>query len=280
MDEQAFSAGHLFFQPGDPGDRAYLVHSGQVEILAGPPDGYRRLNVIGPDEVFGEMSLVEERPRALTARAVTDGRVTPLTRDDFERQLIADPPRCRHYLRSLFEKLRTLSARLAEMGPAAGDTHLPADPSGEAAPHVGPYELPTGDQGQSLPDGWSVVLLPLTRQAAKTLPDEGIRITRVPFRIGRTAGAREPESLDLNDVWLIDSKPFSVSRNHCEIALSKNGLIARDRGSHLGCLVNDTPIGGKAVLGYAKLEEGDNVLILGGRMSPYQFRVTVSMTTK
>jgi hypothetical protein len=70
--------------------------------------------------------------------------------------------------------------------------------------------------------------------------------------------------------------PYNVSRNHCEIDLSHEGLIVRDRGSHLGCLVNDTAIGGKAVYGYTKLGDGENVLILGGRMSPYQFRVTVS----
>lgn len=268
MVEQEFPAGHVFFQPGDPGDQAYLVHSGQVEVLAGPPDAYRRVNVYGPDDVFGEMSLVEERPRSMTARAVSAGKVTPLTRADFEHQLIADPARCKHYLRTLFEKLRTLSARVSELEP-------PSAPQPADTPHTGPYDLPTGDYGQPLPDGWSVVLMPLTRQAAKTLPDEGIRVTRVPFRIGRTAGAREPESLDLNDVWLVDEKPFSVSRNHCEIAMAKSGLILRDRGSHLGCLVNDTPIGGKAVLGYSKLDEGENVVVLGGRMSPYQFRVRV-----
>ena len=83
--------------------------------------------------------------------------------------------------------------------------------------------------------------------------------------------------MDLNDVWLIDEKPFNVSRNHCEIAMSKSGLILRDRGSHLGCVVNDTAIGGKSVLGYAKLDEGENVVILGGRMSPYQFRVNFTV---
>jgi len=273
MTEQPFEAGHLFFQPGDPGDRAYLVHDGRVESLAGPPDAYRRANLFGPGDVFGEMSLVEERPRTTTARAVTAGRVTPMTRTAFEQMLSTDPARCRQYLRSLFERLRSLSARAAEAAQPAGAPAVVDLKPAAVAP--GPVDFPAGEGSQPLPDGWSVVLLPLTRQAARTLPDDGIRITRLPLRIGRTAGAHEPEALDLNDVWLMDNKPYNVSRNHCELDLSKQGLVVRDRGSHLGCVVNDEVIGGRAVLGYAKLHDGENVVVVGGRMSPYQFRVTV-----
>jgi hypothetical protein len=273
MDEQPFDAGHVFFQPGDPGDRAFLIHEGQIESLAGPPDSYRRVNVYGSGDVFGEMSLVEERPRSLTARAVTAGRVTPLTRPEFEQMLGTDPARSRHYLRSLFERLRSLSARAAETAPPAGA--LATVDLKPAAVAAGPVDFPAGEGSQPLPEGWSVVLLPLTRQAARTLPDDGIQITRLPLRIGRTAGAREPEALDLNDVWLLDDKPYNVSRNHCELDLSQQGLVVRDRGSHLGCVVNDESIGGRAVLGYAKLHVGENVVVVGGRMSPYQFRVTV-----
>jgi hypothetical protein len=52
--------------------------------------------------------------------------------------------------------------------------------------------------------------------------------------------------------------------------------VVRDRGSHLGCVVNDEWIGGRAAAGHARLVLGDNVLVIGSRMSPYQFRVAVS----
>jgi hypothetical protein len=140
----------------------------------------------------------------------------------------------------------------------------------------GPAELPADGTGKPVPDGWTVVVHPLTRKAAETLPDEGLRVNKFPLRFGRAAAAHEPEGLDLNDLWLLDVKPYNVSRNHCEIDLAHLGLVVRDRGSHLGCYVNDEHIGGRSAMGYAKLEAGDNVLVLGGRMSPYQFRVTVT----
>lgn len=262
MAEQEFAAGHVFFRPGDPGDRAYLLHAGRVELLAGAAEPLARVGLFEAGDVFGEMALVEERPRGLTARAVAAGRATPMARDEFERLLTDDPARTRHYLRSLFERLRARAAR-----PAGG-----GDPAGPPAPPA-PAELPLG---RGDPAGWAVVVHPLTREAARTLPDEGLLVARFPLRIGRVAAADERESLDLNDVWLLDDKPYNVSRNHCEIHADRDGPAVRDRGSHLGCVVNGEPIGGRAALGYARLHAGDNVLVIGPRASPYQFRVTVS----
>jgi CRP-like cAMP-binding protein len=260
MTEHEFAAGHVFFRPGDAGDRAYLLHDGQVEVLAGADGAFTRVGLFGPGDVFGEMALIEERPRSLTARALTAGRVSPMTRDEFEHLLTHDPARTRQYLRSLFERLRSVAAR-------------PGDEAAAAPAPSGPVEF-TPAPGKSA--GWVVVIHPLTRKAAETLPDEGLRVTRFPLRIGRAAGAHERDALDLNDLWLLDEKPFNVSRNHCEIVVDGQGAAVCDRGSHLGCLVNDELVGGQAVTDFARLEPGENVLVLGGRMSPYQFRVTVS----
>src|SRR6185312_5674273 len=112
MSEQAFTAGHVFFRAGDPGDHAYLLHDGRVEILGGPAESSTRTRLIEAGEVFGEMALIEERPRVHAARAVTPARATPMTRDEFEHLLTHDPARTRQYLRSLFERLRSLTAQL------------------------------------------------------------------------------------------------------------------------------------------------------------------------
>jgi hypothetical protein len=273
MTEQAFAAGHVFFRPGDPADRAYLLHDGQVELLAGEAGAFTRVGLFEPGDVFGEMALIEERPRALTARAVTAGRATPMTRDEFEHLLSHNPAGARHYLRTLFERLRSRTARTGGEGEAARaeppTTPVPAGkPAGPA-----PVELPPGP-GQSA--RWVVVLHPLTHKAAQTLPDQGLLVTRFPLRIGRAAAAHEAEAWDLNDLWLLDDAPYNISRNHCAIDVDGAGPVVRDRGSHLGCSVNDQRVGGGTELSCARLEPGDNVLVIGSRMSPYQFRVSVS----
>jgi hypothetical protein len=187
----------------------------------------------------------------MAARAVTDGSATSLTREEFEHDLLHDPQRSRRYLRGLFERLRELTTRAAAIA-------LPVA-HGDAAPATA-----------------SVILYPLTRKATETLPENGLAVTTFPFRIGRASEASEGQPLDLNDLWLLDSAPFQVSRNHLSIDLwDGHQLIVRDRGSHTGTIVNEQPIGGKSRATVAPLAMGDNVVIVGAPQSPYQFRVNV-----
>src|SRR5262245_46652023 len=100
MNEQSFAAGTTIFRAGDPGACAYLIREGTVELLRG--DAATPLTVLGPGEVFGEMSLIEERAHALTARAQSPVKAHALTREQFERLLTTDPAMFRAYLKALF----------------------------------------------------------------------------------------------------------------------------------------------------------------------------------
>lgn len=151
----------------------------------------------------------------------------------------------------------------------------PSDPTPPPVLVTGPAELPDSG-GVGLPDGWEVVVHPLTPQAAGAVPTEGLRVTGLPFRLGRAAGAREADGAGLNDLWLLDDKPFTVSRNHCQIERIGGGLVVRDRGSQLGCVVNGRPVGGRAFDRLASLVPGDNLLVLGSAGSAYRFRVEVT----
>jgi hypothetical protein len=228
------------------------------------------------------MALVDERTRDLTARALTAGRVVSVPRDDFERSLLNAPLPILECLRALFERLRSATGSdEAEMrfadetfldeGSLETDSETPAGDAVESS-GAAPSEFPVA---QGRVGEWTVVIHPLTRKAAETLPEEGLLVTQFPLRVGRAAAENETEALDLNDLWLLDDEPFNVSRNHCEIYVDGVGPAVRDRGSALGCVVNETSIGGRAKQRSSGLEEGDNVVILGSRVSPYQFRVVV-----
>jgi hypothetical protein len=248
MAERTFKAGDIFFRAGDPGDLAYLIHSGEVELLTGPPENLKRVAKFGPKDVFGDMSLIEERARAMTARAITAGKALSMSRSEFERLLTEDPAQCVHYLKALFERLRTMAQRTE---PVATN----------------------GSSNKAMP---VVAIYPLSKQAEDSLPAGGLRIPKFPFRIGRASEAHEPEPLDLNDMWLIDEHPFNVSRNHLAIEVSVDGeVMVADRGSHLGTLVNDELLGRSSHVRHLPLKTGSNVLIVGSRDSPYQFRIVV-----
>src|SRR5262245_24114 len=186
MAEFRFARGEVIFRPGDPGEHAFVIHSGTVEILTGPPDKPIPLALLGPGEVFGEMSLVEHRPRSLAARAATDCVAAALDRDEFHHRICHDQALCLAYVRSLFKRLRATTARLTEA--LADDDPAPPPPP-------------------ATPTATRLVLLPLTRQAAQTLPRDGLPVERFPFRVGRTTHAHETAPADGNDLSLPDAAP-------------------------------------------------------------------------
>jgi CRP-like cAMP-binding protein len=254
MDLLEFPAGTIIFNAGDEASRAYLIRSGTIELLRGKAGTTVRLAQLESGEVFGEMSLIEERPHSLTARAASDVELTALPRDEFENLLTTDPATFRVYLKTLFERLRSLSAQVVKAKTAPAPQAVPQRPA----------------------SGVSVTIHPLTRRAAATLPAEGLQVNKYPFRIGRAAAEHEEIPMDLNDMWLNDQKPFNISRNHALLELEAGEVLVKDRGSSLGLYVNDMQIGGRSEEHQIALEDGDNVVVLGGRMSPYQFRIEVS----
>ena len=60
-----FGAGAAIFSQGDPGDCMYIVQSGTIEMVVGD----RVVEVVGPNEALGFMSMIDEQPRTSTARA-------------------------------------------------------------------------------------------------------------------------------------------------------------------------------------------------------------------
>src|SRR6266702_442739 len=65
--------GDRLFDEGDAGDRLYVVLVGKIKLTRAAPDGRENLlSVLGPGEMFGELSLFDPRPRTASATALTD----------------------------------------------------------------------------------------------------------------------------------------------------------------------------------------------------------------
>ena len=73
MAEMRVQRGGIIFAEGEAGERMYVVLDGKVKLGHTSPDGRESLlAVLGPGEVFGELSLFDPGPRTATATAVTD----------------------------------------------------------------------------------------------------------------------------------------------------------------------------------------------------------------
>jgi cytochrome P450/CRP-like cAMP-binding protein len=87
---RAFAPGVEIIRQGDPAEEFYLVTRGSVEVFARQPGGREiRVAESGAGEYFGEIGLLQERPRTATVRAGPGGvEVLILGRDAF-RTLVA-----------------------------------------------------------------------------------------------------------------------------------------------------------------------------------------------
>jgi signal transduction histidine kinase len=110
--ERHFAAGSEIFHEDDPGNGVYFVKAGLVEISSLVGAGNRRVfSRLGPGEIFGEMAIIEHRPRSATATAVKDTDAYFLPRGEMLSFLQRSPALA-------FDLLQTISHRLREF------THL------------------------------------------------------------------------------------------------------------------------------------------------------------
>jgi signal transduction histidine kinase len=79
--ERRYRAGDVIFSEGAAGDGVYFVKDGMVEIYAGGQT-HRVFSQLGPGEIFGEMAILEHRPRSASAQAVQDTEVYFLPRGE------------------------------------------------------------------------------------------------------------------------------------------------------------------------------------------------------
>jgi MFS family permease len=109
-------AGDVVIRQGEPADRFYVIDVGAFTVTQEDPGGgERRLRVMGPDEVFGEIGLLTGRPRSATVTAETEGRLLALDGRDFAELVSSGPG----LMNRLLDLHRGAAAGRAEGSPAS-----------------------------------------------------------------------------------------------------------------------------------------------------------------
>lgn len=105
----------LLFQKGDAGDALFGVRRGRVRISSGSEAGRAMtLNILGSGDIFGEIALLDGRPRSAEARAIEPTELFALRRRDFVRFLDDNPRLALGVIELLCERLRWMSERVEE----------------------------------------------------------------------------------------------------------------------------------------------------------------------
>ena len=130
--EQKYSDSQIIFREGDPSSSAFVILSGQVELLKNAPNGMIRLAMLSAGEIIGEMGIVDKSARSATARAVGPVSLDIIEREGFLASLKEQPDVALTVIGNLAERLRN-SNEMAIQPKATNVTKAPAaklSPSG------------------------------------------------------------------------------------------------------------------------------------------------------
>lgn len=119
------ASGSTVFKKGDPATDFYVIERGEVEVLRELVEGKgpEPVAVFGPGDFFGEMALVEDRPRNATVRARTDVELTVIGKGMFARMSKVFAPFAQQ-INTAIRKRTSFRARLPQSTAILTEAHL------------------------------------------------------------------------------------------------------------------------------------------------------------
>jgi len=110
------SKGSVLFAEGDGGDQLYVIAEGKLKLGTSSGDGRENLlSILGPGEMFGELSLFDPGPRTSTATAVTDVKLLSLGQEKLLPWLAENPKVALQLLARLAQRLRRTNEAVGDL---------------------------------------------------------------------------------------------------------------------------------------------------------------------
>ena len=266
--------GDTLIREGELGDTAFCIVTGEVRVWKSGEGGSFELARLGPGSIFGEMSMVDEKPRSASVTATCPTCVKLIRRSEFFQSFQNDPEFAASLLKVLFERLRETGARLTQLQQASPFT-------ASNAPSIGQSAARAESQIRTVatPSQYLIRLEGLTGPAQEALPSNPMLVESLPLRIGR----QSDDPMANNDLSIRDFEPFQISVNHLLIfedidPVSQNRRVGIfDRGSSFGSWLDGRPLGGLMAEDNATyLDIGESQLVLGSEDSVFRYRINVS----
>ena len=112
--EKIFQMGETIIKEGRFSNSFYIIKEGMVEVVKQKGDREVQLSLLGPNEFFGEMSLLdpEVQKHDATIRAVEETTVIIMDKEDFEKYIGQMTPGTRSLLLKMARRLREADQKI------------------------------------------------------------------------------------------------------------------------------------------------------------------------
>ena len=160
VQRRGFAAGITLYHQGMPGIMLYMIESGKVRLFSAGLTGHEfTQNIFGPGEVFGELSILDDKHHSGTAITLLPTVVWILPRADVEEVLERHPPVMRAMIQMLAARVRLMTSHAEGM--------IFQDVQGRLAHEILRLAVrhgqPSGDPSASLRAGEVEIGIPLTQ---------------------------------------------------------------------------------------------------------------------
>lgn len=107
LERKQYEAGQPLFLEGDEGHMAFLIEEGAVMVYKKQADGQEKsIALLRRGDILGEMSLIDDEPRAASAKALETSTVAQIPREMFQQRLDKSDPIVRMLLKVFVQRLR------------------------------------------------------------------------------------------------------------------------------------------------------------------------------
>ncbi len=106
LNRKVLSVGEYVFRQGEKASNAYIVQEGEIEIVRSKDGQDTVLGVVGKGGIFGEMGLIDGKPRMASARATKGSTIIVVSEAMFRDKLAKADPFIRGLLNILVDTIR------------------------------------------------------------------------------------------------------------------------------------------------------------------------------
>ena len=255
--QQAYAAGALICGEGEISDRVGRLLAGEIEVSKRHAGQEIAIGTIRSGEFFGEMGVLEGRPRSATLRAIGAVSVEYMSPEQFLRRVSADPALALDLLVRMSRRLRY------------ADTALTAAVLGVEVSSPAPE---TASEAGAMP---SLRLCADSERIGGLLPVEGHRISSLPFFFGRVPTGEESQPPLGIDFTVVETTPSRLATVHFAIVRDDGGVAIKDFGTEFGTIVDGVLLGGDIGRQTLKLPPGVHRIVAGGEGSHFAFQLHI-----
>src|SRR5205085_1192983 len=110
-----FRKGHVLFREGEPGREMFVVQSGKVNILKKVRETEKILATLGAGEFFGEMAILNNKPRSAGAVMAEDGKLLVIDPKTFEAMIRGNVEIAVRLIKKLSDRLQEADEQIENL---------------------------------------------------------------------------------------------------------------------------------------------------------------------